>query len=268
MGKKKLQKLYTLAGRKHERDESGEFYIKYIYNGFLLANDRYKTKMKPEDLPDSFIFISGGGVHHGFLDAAGVIDLKYVPNLWINHLLKDDCLVISYTGKIGNEEKHYCFENEDQCIYGNSILYFLEGARKYSGIDITPIIEQLKNKVGSLIENDNQSTIVNGRDITSGKPRSVSVSSADILFPVRVYVDKIIEYAELVLKKLPAEVSAVMCKNGIYLAGGVTGIAGFADYVADRLQMEAHLGRDAQMAVVLGGGRAIGSSALLKRIQM
>ena len=128
--------------------------------------------------------------------------------------------------------------------------------------------EQLKNKVGSLIENDNQSTIVNGRDITSGKPRSVSVSSADILFPVRVYVDKIIEYAELVLKKLPAEVSAVMCKNGIYLAGGVTGIAGFADYVADRLQMEAHLGRDAQMAVVLGGGRAIGSSALLTRIQM
>lgn len=128
--------------------------------------------------------------------------------------------------------------------------------------------EQLKNKVGSLIENDNQSTIVNGRDITSGKPRSVSVSSADILFPVRVYVDKIIEYAELVLKKLPAEVSAVMCKNGIYLAGGVTGIAGFADYVADRLQMEAHLGRDAQMAVVLGGGRAIGSSALLNRIQM
>ena len=128
--------------------------------------------------------------------------------------------------------------------------------------------EQLKNKVGSLIENDNQSTIVNGRDITSGKPRSVSVSSADILFPVHVYVDKIIEYAELVLKKLPAEVSAVMCKNGIYLAGGVTGIAGFADYVADRLQMEAHLGRDAQMAVVLGGGRAIGSSALLKRIQM
>ena len=128
--------------------------------------------------------------------------------------------------------------------------------------------EQLKNKVGSLIENDNQSTIVNGRDITSGKPRSVSVSSADILFPVRVYVDKIIEYAELVLKKLPAEVSAVMCKNGIYLAGGVTGIAGFADYVADRLQTEAHLGRDAQMAVVLGGGRAIGSSALLKRIQM
>ena len=122
--------------------------------------------------------------------------------------------------------------------------------------------------MGSLIAGDNQSTIVNGRDIATGKPRSVSVSSADILFPVRVYVDKVLEYAELVLKKLPAEVSAVMCKNGIYLAGGVTGIAGFADYVSGRLQMEAHVGGDAQMAIVLGGGRAVGNSALLKRIQL
>ena len=95
-----------------------------------------------------------------------------------------------------------------------------------------------------------------------------SVSSADIAFPVRIYVDKVIEYAELVLKKLPAEVSAVMCKNGIYLAGGVTQIAGFADYVSERLQMEAHVGGDAQMAIVLGGGRAIGNGALLRRIEL
>ena len=128
--------------------------------------------------------------------------------------------------------------------------------------------EKLKNTVGSLIENDNQSTIVNGRDVTTGKPRSVSVSSADILLPIRIYVDKIIEYAELILKKLPAEVSAVMCKNGIYLAGGVCSLAGFADYVSDRLGMEAHLASDPQMAIVLGGGRTIGSNAIAKRICM
>lgn len=128
--------------------------------------------------------------------------------------------------------------------------------------------EKLKNTVGSLIEDDNQSAIINGRDITTGKPRSVSVASSDIAFPVRVYVDKIIEYAELVLRKLPAEVSAVMCKNGVYLSGGVTALAGFADYVSEKLQMEAHLARDPQMAVVLGGGRAVGNSALLRRIRL
>ena len=128
--------------------------------------------------------------------------------------------------------------------------------------------EKLKNTVGSLVESDNQSTIVNGRDISTGKPRSVSVSSGDILFPVRVYVDKIAEYAELVLKKLPAEVSAAMVKNGVYLAGGVCAIAGFADYLAKKLQMEVHAAPDPQMAVVLGGGRAVGNAALLARIEM
>ena len=128
--------------------------------------------------------------------------------------------------------------------------------------------EKLKNTVGSLIEDDNQSTIINGRDIKSGRPRSVSVSSADIVFPIKVYIDKIAEYADLVLKKLPAEVSAAMLKNGLYLSGGVCNIAGLAEYMSGKLQMEAHLSGDPQMAVVLGGGRAVGNAALLRRIRL
>ena len=128
--------------------------------------------------------------------------------------------------------------------------------------------EKLKNTVGSLIEDDNQSTIINGRDIKSGRPRSVSVSSADIVFPIKVYIDKIAEYADLVLKKLPAEVSAAMLKNGLYLSGGVCNIAGLAEYMSKKLQMEAHLSGDPQMAVVLGGGRAVGNAALLRRIRL
>ena len=128
--------------------------------------------------------------------------------------------------------------------------------------------EKLKNTVGSLIESDNQSTVVNGRDTGTGKPRSVNVSSEDVLLPIRAYLDKIIEYSEIILRKLPAEVSAAIGKNGVYLSGGVAHLAGFADYVSERLQMEAHMPPDCQMAVILGGGRAIGNSSLLKKIAM
>ena len=128
--------------------------------------------------------------------------------------------------------------------------------------------EKLKNSVGSLIEDDNQSTIINGRDLSTGRPRSVSLSSSDIEFPVRIYIDKIIEYAELVLQKLPAEVSATIGKTGVYLSGGVMNLAGVADYIGEKLQMEAHLPSDPQMAVVLGGGRAIGNGSLLRRIRL
>lgn len=128
--------------------------------------------------------------------------------------------------------------------------------------------EKLKNSVGSLVEYDNQSMIVNGRDIDTGKPRSVSVASPDIALPIRIYVDKILEYAELVLKKMPAEVSAATCKNGVYISGGVAKLAGFADYARNKLQMETHILGDPQMSVVLGGGRVIGNPSLLRAIRL
>ncbi len=126
--------------------------------------------------------------------------------------------------------------------------------------------EKLKNTVGSLLEYDNQSMIVNGRDVVTGKPRAVTVSSGDIFYPISKYVDKVIEYAELLLRKVPAEVSAAMCKNGVYLAGGVAAVSGFGEYVANKLQMEAHLAEDVHTAVVLGGGRVVGSNALMRKI--
>lgn len=128
--------------------------------------------------------------------------------------------------------------------------------------------EKLKNTVGSFFENDNQSCAVNGRDIKTGKPRTAIVSSGDILFPVQVYVDKILEYAELVLKRLPAEVSAAMCKNGIYLSGGLSCLAGFADYTEKKLQTEAHLAADPVTCAVLGGGRVIGNPSLLHKLEL
>lgn len=128
--------------------------------------------------------------------------------------------------------------------------------------------EKLKNTVGSLIPHDHQSCIVQGRDITSGKPRQVAVYSEDIVRPISAYANLISEYAELVLRKLPEEVSAIMCRSGVYLTGGVCAMPGLGDHVGERLQMDAHVADDPQMAVVLGGGRALGNAALLNKLRM
>lgn len=128
--------------------------------------------------------------------------------------------------------------------------------------------EKVKNTIGSFLEYDNQSTIINGQDRITGHPRSVSVSSPDVRTPIALYLDKILEYAEILLKKLPAEVSAAICKNGIYLSGGVSKLSGIAEYVQDKLQIETNLAEEAQMAVVLGGGRVLGDPALLRKLEL
>lgn len=91
----------------------------------------------------------------GFLSTKGITDLRYIPNLWINHFLKDDCLLISYGGKI-EEHPDSSFEKYrgvDERVWGNEILNVLKGAEKFSGYDIGSIVEQIREKQRILIEN-------------------------------------------------------------------------------------------------------------------
>lgn len=126
-------------------------------DGRLFSQARYPTKITAADLPESFVY---GRFYKrwSYLDTAGIKDMIYVPNLWVNHFLKDDKLVISYTGKlkeIKRKEEHWSwteYENEDFTVWGNEIIDVLKGARDYSGIDIKPFIKQLKNKLKVLRE--------------------------------------------------------------------------------------------------------------------
>ena len=122
--------------------------------------------------------------------------------------------------------------------------------------------EKLKMTIGSLYANDNESMIVNGRDIASGRPRSVAVTSADIYDCIRVFADKVIEYASMVIAKLPAEVSAAIWHNGISLSGGTALIIGMDDYFSHALQVDVNLADEPQMAVVVGGGRTVGNEEM------
>ena len=126
--------------------------------------------------------------------------------------------------------------------------------------------EKLKCTVGSLYANDNESMVVNGRDITTGRPRAVAVSSSDIYPCVKAFADKVIQYMLLVVAKLPAEVSASVYRNGIFLSGGTARMIGLDDYISRAMQMDVNLADEPQMAVILGGGRAVGNDDILDAI--
>ncbi len=128
--------------------------------------------------------------------------------------------------------------------------------------------EKIKNTIGSLYKNDNDSMVVNGRDITTGRPRSVAVSSPDVYECMQVFADKIVEYTGMVLAKLPAEVSASVWHSGIYLSGGLAGLIGLSDYLSSALQMDVYVSDEPQMAVILGGGAAVGNDDILETIRI
>ena len=128
--------------------------------------------------------------------------------------------------------------------------------------------ERLKKEIASLAKNDGLSTVVNGRDVKTGTPRSISLKAKDIFEPVSKYFDKIIELSLNVLKKLPPEVSAEIRHAGIYVSGEVAAVYGLSDYFGENFGMKINVAEHPLMSIALGGGVAIGDIDLLKKISI
>lgn len=125
----------------------------YDKDGYLFAgwNKRYKTKIKPEDLPESYVYLSYYA-KHGYIETAGISDIVYVPGMFDDHAFKDDFLFISYAAKLEyNPYKPFdLYGIADEYVFGNDIINVLKGIEVNNSENIellTKIKETKKNMV-------------------------------------------------------------------------------------------------------------------------
>lgn len=123
--------------------------------------------------------------------------------------------------------------------------------------------EKIKNEIGSLSPAARGSIVAEGSSAETCRPAASSVQAGDIVDCIRVYVDKIVEYAGVVLKKLPAEVAAAVNRNGVFLSGGAVKIPYLPQYVGAKLEMRYHVCEEPQFATVLGGGALVRDKDML-----
>lgn len=125
--------------------------------------------------------------------------------------------------------------------------------------------EKIKNELGSLSLSALGTMVAEGSSTQTCQPASASVQAADVSDCIRVYVDKVVEYALGVLYGLPAEVAAAVNRNGVYLSGGVMKIPHLAQYLSSKLGMRCHICEEPQFAAVLGGGVLLQDKEFLRR---
>jgi rod shape-determining protein MreB len=123
--------------------------------------------------------------------------------------------------------------------------------------------ERIKNEIGTLAEPARGAMVAEGSSAETGRPTSVSVQASDLSNCIRVYIDKVVEYAGVVLRQLPAEVAAIVNRKGVYLSGGVMKIPFVPQYVGAKLEMRYHVCEEPQYATVLGGGAVVRDKDLL-----
>ena len=81
--------------------------------------------------------------------------------------------------------------------------------------------EQIKIKIGTVLESDKKKSMqVRGRDLLSGLPKTIEITSNEVREAIKDSVYMIIHAAKTVLEKIEPEISADIIDKGIVLTGG------------------------------------------------
>lgn len=147
---------------------------------------------------------------------------------------------------------------------GNIDVHLIDELAENNGFKIgTLTAERLKNTVGSLLDDDNKMLVIDGRQLSDGAPASLAVNSSQIYGVITTYIDKILDYATLIISELPAEVASAVMRGGVYLSGGVTKMDGLPEYIEKKLNIPVNVAEEPRLAVVIGAGTILSSDDLL-----
>ena len=120
--------------------------------------------------------------------------------------------------------------------------------------------ENIKISVGAAYTGARkETTSVRGRDIVSGLPKNINVTSDEIAVALNDSVQNIVTCVKNVLEKTPPELASDIMDHGIVLTGGGAMLYGLADLIQKETNIPAMLADDPLSCVALGTGKAIES---------
>lgn len=128
--------------------------------------------------------------------------------------------------------------------------------------------ERIRNEIGSLFFGDTLSTIINGRDIKSGTPRSIILKSTELFDTIKKYYDRIGDIAKSVLIKLMPEASAEIRNDGLFVSGIGSQMYYLENYYRDMFKIKINIPQNPDKVACLGAGMLIDNPNFLKKIRI
>lgn len=139
---------------------------------------------------------------------------------------------------------------------------------KYSLLLGQPTAEAVKIGVGAAIASKDKYTVVRGRDLETGLPKSVKLTSGEIQEALSPIVQEIVANIVDTLEETPPELTSDIMEKGITLAGGGALLPGIDKIIAEATKMPVWIADDPLTCVVRGCGICLDDPTLLKRIRV
>jgi rod shape-determining protein MreB len=106
---------------------------------------------------------------------------------------------------------------------------------------------------------------IRGRDMVSGLPKTVVLTSEEIRQALEEPLSQIIDAVKETLDRTPPELSSDIMDRGIMLAGGGSLLQGLDERLREETQMPCHLAESPLTCVAVGSGRSLEEFEVIHR---
>ncbi len=154
-------------------------------------------------------------------------------------------------------------------VAGNEIdESIVEYLKKKKGIAIgLTAAENLKIELGCALPLVSEMTKeIRGRDLETGLPKNVTVSSKDIEEAMKKPISEILEAIINTLSVTPPELASDIIVNGIYLAGGGAQIRNLDNLIAQKTGVQTYVADTPLECVAIGAGKVLENIDNLKGV--
>jgi len=127
--------------------------------------------------------------------------------------------------------------------------------------------ETIKKEIGAAYKPEKGVTYtVKGRDLLTGLPKNVTITSEEIVEALSEPVTAIVEAVKACLEKTPPELAADIMDRGIILAGGGALLRNLDSLIADQTGIPVHIAEDPLTCVAHGTGKVLENEEILRKI--
>ena len=117
--------------------------------------------------------------------------------------------------------------------------------------------ESIKKSVGSAMRVKTEMIAVKGRDLVSGIPKTIEVSSDEIRQALKDPINAIVEAVKRALERTPPELSSDILDQGIIMTGGGSMLKGIDQLIREQTSVPVNIAEDPLLSVVRGTGKVL-----------
>ncbi|MBC8388948.1 MAG: rod shape-determining protein [Actinobacteria bacterium] len=161
-------------------------------------------------------------------------------------------IVVSRSLRIGGDEMD------------EAIIYYLKKENNLLLGERTA--EKIKMEIGSAFPLENEEKMeVNGRDLVTGLPKTIILTSQQIRSALEKTLVDIINSIIEVLDNTPPELSSDIMKRGIVLTGGGALLKGLVERISRETHCPVYMAENPLACVAIGAGKCVEDFATLKK---